>query len=142
MTRILTIIALLFATPVAAFSPDNIVVACPTELGGRDVYIYKKYVMFEASIIWPYNKDTSHAIETQVGENFGWSKALYEDEAKLEEFATSKGVLRRPISRLEKTTSIDFKSFTREMNFRFFDDGLGVIFETTDTDTCKDITPR
>ena len=142
MTRLLTIIALLFATPVVAVSPDNLVVACSTEQEGRDVYIYKKYVMFEAGIIWPYNEDTNHSVESQVSDYFGWSRAVYDDEAELKKLAAGKDVLRRPISRLEKTTSIDFKSFKRNVKFRFLNDALEVVSEITDTTVCEDITPR
>jgi len=142
MTRILTIIALLFATPVVAFSPDDVVIACPTEHEGRDVYIYKKYVMFEAGISWPYNEDTSHSVEAQVGDYFGWSTAIYEDGTKLKDLAAGKGVLRRTIARLEKTTSIDFRSFTRDVNFRFLDDNLKLVSEVAATTDCEDITPR
>ena len=142
MTRILTIIALLFATPVVAFSPDDVVIACPTEQEDRDVYIYKKYVMFEAGISWPYNEDTSLSVEAQVGDYFGWSKAIYEDETKLKELVADKGVLKRQIARFEKTTSIDFRSFTRDVNLRFLDDDLKLVSEVTASSDCEDITPR
>ena len=142
MTRILTIIALLFATPVVAFSPDDVVIACPTEQEDRDVYIYKKYVMFEAGISWPYNEDTSHSVEAQVGDYFGWSKAIYEDETKIKELVADKGVFKKPVARLEKTTSIDFRAFTRDVNLRFLDDDLKLVSEVTATTDCEEITPR
>ena len=142
MTRILTIIALLFATPVVAFSPDDVVIACPTEQEDRDVYIYKKYVMFEAGISWPYNEDTSLSVEAQVGDYFGWSKAIYEDETKIKELVADKGVFKKPVARLEKTTSIDFRAFTRDVNLRFLDDDLKLVSEVTATTDCEEITPR
>ena len=142
MTRILTIIALLFATPVVAFSPNDVVIACPTEQEDRDVYIYKKYVMFEAGISWPYNEDTSLSVEAQVGDYFGWSKAIYEDETKIKELVADKGVFKKPVARLEKTTSIDFRAFTRDVNLRFLDDDLKLVSEVTATTDCEEITPR
>ena len=142
MTRILTIIALLFATPVVAFSPDDVVIACPTEQEDRDVYIYKKYVMFEAGISWPYNEDTSLSVEAQVGDYFGWSKAIYEDETKIKELVADKGVFKKPVARLEKTTSIDFRAFTRDVNLRFLDDDLKLVSEVTATTDYEEITPR
>ena len=142
MTRILTIIALLFATPVVAFSPDDVVIACPTEQEDRDVYIYKKYVMFEAGISWPYNEDTSLSVEAQVGDYFGWSKAIYEDETKIKELVADKGVFKKPVARIEKTTSIDFRAFTRDVNLRFLDDDLKLVSEVTATTDCEEITPR
>jgi hypothetical protein len=132
----------MFAAPAAAFSPDNVVISCPSEQGGRDVYIYKKYIMFGTGISWPYNKDTSHSIKTEVGDYFGWSIAVYENQAQLEKLADKKGVLKRPISRLEKKTSIDFKTFARAVNFRFLNDAAQLVYEATEGVECKDITPR
>ena len=142
MTRILTIIVIMFATPAAAFSPDNVVISCPTEQGGRDVYIFKKYIMFGTGISWPYNEDTSHSVKTKVGDYFGWSLAVFQEKAKLEKLADGKGVFERPISRLKKKTSVNFKSFTRSVNFQFFNDALELISEATERVDCKDITPR
>lgn len=142
MTRLVTLIALLMATPVAALSPDNVVMACPSDGGGRDVYIYKKYVMFEAGITWPYNGDTKNAVATQTGDYVGWSQAIFEDAAQIEKLAQSKAVLKRPIGRVEKKTSVDFRSFTREVNIRFLDTALKLVAEATERSDCQDITPR
>lgn len=142
MTRILIITAIMFATPAVAFSPDNVVISCPSEQGGRDVYIYKKYIMFGTGISWPYNKDTSHSVKTEVGDYSGWSMAIYEEQAQLKKLADKRGVLKRPISRLEKKISVDFKSFTRAVNFQFLNDAAQLIYEATEKVDCKDITPR
>jgi hypothetical protein len=142
MTRILAIIAIMFAAPAAAFSPDNVVISCPSEKGGRDVYIYKKYIMFGTGISWPYNDDTSHSVKTKVGDYFGWSIAVFEKQAQLEKLADRKGVFTRPIRKLKKKTSVNFKSFTRSVNFQFLNDALELVSEATEKVDCKDITPR
>ena len=142
MTRNLTIIAIMLATPAAAFSPDNVVISCPSEIGGHDVYIYKKYIMFGTGISWPYNEDTSHSVKTMVGDYIGWSLAVFEEQAQLKKLADGKGVFKRPISKLKKKTSVNFKSFTRSVNFQFLNDALELVSEATEKVDCKDITPR
>jgi ubiquinone biosynthesis protein UbiJ len=77
-----------------------------------------------------------------VGDYIGWSLAVFEEQAQLKKLADGKGVFKRPISKLKKKTSVNFKSFTRSVNFQFLNDALELVSEATEKVDCKDITPR